>query len=44
MIIDSFKIGLPQVANTAVNSYGSVLQDAVYEGQTDFVRILLDFG
>jgi len=24
--------------------YGSVLQDAVTDGKTDFVRLLLDFG
>merc|ERR1719295_1076178 len=32
------------VSTTAVNRYGSVLQDAVLEGKTDFVRLLLDYG
>jgi len=32
------------VSTTAVNQYGSVLQDAVLEGKTDFVRILLEYG
>merc|ERR550517_1555593 len=32
------------VTCTAVNSYGSVLQDAVLERKTDFIRILLDHG
>ena len=30
------------MSNTAVNRYGSVLQDAVIEGKTDFVRLLLE--
>ena len=33
-----------QVANTGINSWGSVLQDAVFEGKTDFVRLLLAHG
>ena len=33
-----------QVANTGINSWGSVLQDAVFEGKTDFVRLLLVHG
>ena len=33
-----------QVSSTAVNHYGSVLRDAVLEGNTDFIRILLDHG
>ena len=37
-------IGFFQVSNTAVNRYGSVLQDAVIEGKTDFVRLLLEHG
>merc|ERR1719209_1183552 len=32
------------VSTTAVNRYGSVLQDAVLEGKTDFVRLLLEYG
>merc|ERR1719385_301554 len=32
------------VSTTAVNRYGSLLQDAVFEGKTDFVRLLLDYG
>merc|ERR1719394_93899 len=32
------------VANTGINSWGSVLQDAVFEGKTDFVRLLLAHG
>merc|ERR1719295_2509137 len=32
------------VSTTAVNRYGSVLQDAVLEGKTDFVRLLLEHG
>ena len=32
------------MSTTAVNQYGSVLQDAVLEGKTDFVRILLEYG
>merc|ERR1719342_358708 len=32
------------VSTTAVNRYGSVLQDAVLEGKTEFVRLLLDYG
>merc|ERR1719391_1998717 len=32
------------VSTTAVNSSGSVLQDAVSEGKTDFVRLLLEHG
>ena len=37
-------IGFFQVSTTAVNRYGSVLQDAVLEGKTEFVRLLLDYG
>ena len=33
-----------QVANTGINSWGSVLQDAVFEGKTDFVCLLLAHG
>ena len=33
-----------QVANTGINSWGNVLQDAVFEGKTDFVRLLLAHG
>ena len=33
-----------QVSSTAVNKYGSVLQDAIVEGKTDFVRLLLEYG
>ena len=33
-----------QVTRTAVDSNGSVLQDAVIEGKTDFVRLLLEHG
>ena len=33
-----------QVSTTAVNRYGSLLQDAVFEGKTDFVRLLLEHG
>ena len=36
--------GFFQVSTTAVNRYGSVLQDAVIEGKTDFVRLLLEYG
>ena len=36
--------GLFQVSTTAVNQYGSVLQDAVIEGKSDFVRLLLEYG
>ena len=36
--------GFFQVSTTAVNRYGSVLQDAVLEGKTDFVRLLLEYG
>jgi len=32
------------VSSTAVNKYGSVLQDAIVEGKTDFVRLLLEYG
>jgi len=32
------------VSSTAVNSYGSVLRDAVLEGKTDFIRLLLEYG
>ena len=32
------------MSTTAVNRYGSVLQDAVLEGKTDFVRLLLEHG
>merc|ERR1719239_2132298 len=32
------------VSTTAVNQYGSVLQDAVLNGSTDFVRLLLEYG
>ena len=32
------------MSTTAVNRYGSVLQDAVLKGKTDFVRLLLDYG
>merc|ERR1712181_931 len=32
------------VSSTAVNKYGSVLQDSVIEGKTDFVRLLLEYG
>ena len=39
-----FNIFTAQVTCTAVNSYGSVLQDAVLERKTDFIRILLDHG
>ena len=28
----------------AVNRYGSVLRDAVLEGKTDFIRLLLEHG
>merc|ERR1719209_1050415 len=35
----------PELVNTtSVNRYGSVLQDAVLEGKTDFVRLLLEYG
>ena len=37
-------IVLIQVSNTAVNTYGSVLQDAVLEGKTDFIHLLLEHG
>ena len=37
-------IVLTQVSSTAVNSYGSVLRDAVLEGKTDFIRLLLEHG
>ena len=37
-------IGFFQVSTTAVNGYGSVFQDAVFEGKTDFVRLLLEYG
>ena len=33
-----------QVTRTAVDGNGSVLQDAVIEGETDFVRLLLEHG
>ena len=33
-----------QVTATPVNRYGSVLQDAVVEGKTEFVRLLLKHG
>ena len=36
--------GFFQVSTTAVNQYGSVLQDAVIEGKSDFVRLLLEYG
>ena len=36
--------GFFQVSTTAVNQYGSVLQDAVLEGKSDFVRLLLEYG
>jgi len=32
------------VSSTSVNDYGSVLQDAVLEGKTDFIRLLLEHG
>merc|ERR1719397_338831 len=32
------------VSSTSVNQYGSVLQDAVIEGKTDFIRLLLEHG
>merc|ERR1719184_254842 len=32
------------VSSTSVNQYGSVLQDAVLEGKTDFIRLLLEHG
>ena len=32
------------MSTTAVNRYGSVLQNAVLEGKSDFVRLLLDYG
>ena len=32
------------MSTAAVNSYGSVLQDAVFEGKTDFVCLLLEHG
>jgi len=32
------------VSSTAVNDYGSVLRDAVLEGKTDFIRLLLEHG
>ena len=32
------------MSTTAVNRYGSVLQDAVLEGKIDFVRLLLEHG
>merc|ERR1719239_525064 len=32
------------VSTTAVNQYGSVLQDAVIEDKIDFVRLLLEYG
>ena len=33
-----------QVATTPVNRYGSVMQDAVVEGKTEFVNLLLEHG
>ena len=33
-----------QVATTPVNRYGSVMQDAVVEGKTEFVSLLLEHG
>ena len=36
--------GFFQVSTTAPNRYGSVLQDAVIEGKSDFVRLLLEYG
>ena len=33
-----------QVSSTAVNRYGSVLRDALLEGKTDFIRLLLEHG
>ena len=36
--------GFFQVSTTAVNQYGSVLQDAVIEDKIDFVRLLLEYG
>jgi len=32
------------VSSTSVNQYGSVLQDAVLESKTDFIRLLLEHG
>ena len=32
------------MSTTAIDMYGSVLQDAVLEGKTDFVRLLLEHG
>ena len=40
----SGQIGFFQVSTTAVNRFGSVLQDAVLEGKLDFVRFLLEYG
>ena len=33
-----------QVTTTPVNRYGSVMQDAVVEGKTEFVNLLLEYG
>ena len=33
-----------QVTTTPVNRYGSVMQDAVVEGKTEFVNLLLEHG
>ena len=35
---------LRKVAETSLNCYGSVLQDAVLEGKTDFICLLLQHG
>ena len=44
MEIHFWLIVLTQVSSTAVNNAGSILRDAVLEGKTDFIRLLLQHG
>ena len=40
----AWKLNPFKVNTSDVRSYGTLLQDAVYEDKRDFIRILLDFG